>query len=212
MTTPFRRSANSPTAQELRKLRFLESSLLFNTAAKPLDDAGRALVEEHRLIAYRMAWKFARHSARDIPVEELIAEALYALTYAAGLFDRKRGVPFPAYAVMVIKHRLIHVILGWRRAKRVGPLPRVCESEAELEPANRPGPDIPTSTATQEMCDRIREVLPSSWFDALQLCYGEDYTFEEIGDHMGISRQRAQQLVVRARRRLQQFFPDWTKF
>ena len=207
-----RRYRKSLAAKRLRELHFLKTSPFFLTAAKPLDAAGRELAESHCRLAYQLAWRFARRSAPDVPVEEFISEAFFALTYAAGRFEEERGVPFQAYAAMVIKHRLIYTILSWRRARRIGPLPRGCEAGTPLDFADRSGPDIPSSTATQEMCDRIREVLPSSWFDALQLCYGEGRTYEEIGSHLGISRQRAQQIVVQARRRLQLFFPQWTKF
>src|SRR5918994_440129 len=65
---------------------------------------GRRRVETYRLLACRVAWRFARRNARDVPTDELVAEALYALTYAAGLYDANRDVPFGAYASRVIRH------------------------------------------------------------------------------------------------------------
>jgi RNA polymerase sigma factor (sigma-70 family) len=206
------RISNRRRTRLLRKLQLLEPTSSHTTIANPLDAAGRSRAEAYCPLAYQLAWRFARRYARDMPVDELIAEALYALTYAAGIFDEKREVPFGAYANMVIKHRLIQAILSWRRARRVGPMPLLFDGEGEWEAESRPGPDVPTTTATQEMCDRVRRALPARWFAVLHLYHGEGRTLEEIGDHLGVSRQRVQQLVIKARERVQRCFPEWTKF
>ena len=203
---------NRRRARLLRKLRLLGPISNHNTIARPLDAVGQERAEAYCPLAYQLAWRFARRYARDMPADELIAEALYALTYAAGMFDEKRQVPFGAYANMVIKHRLIQAILSWRRGKRVGPMPVLFDGEGEWEVKDRPGPDVPTMTAAQEMCDRVRRVLPARWFTVLHLFHGEGRTLEEIGDQFGVSRQRVQQLVVKASKRVQQCFPEWTKF
>src|SRR5436305_11176499 len=72
---------------------------------RPLGRVAQARVEGAVSLAYQIAWWYARRRAPDVPGDELIAEALYGLTYAAGLFDEARRVPFGAYAALVIQHR-----------------------------------------------------------------------------------------------------------
>src|SRR5947209_4346348 len=115
---PRRRRVHSPT-RRTRTGRRDER----RTMARPLDPDGQALVEAFRTLAYRLGWYFARARATDVPPDELIAEAFYALTYAAGMFRQAKGVPFGAYATMVIRHRLTKAILSWRKARRVVPFP-----------------------------------------------------------------------------------------
>ena len=82
-----------------------------NPHPRPLDAAARARAETAAWVAYRVAWRFARRHARDVPVDELIAEALFALTYAASQYRESRGVPFEGYAHMVIRHWLMQTVL-----------------------------------------------------------------------------------------------------
>jgi RNA polymerase sigma factor (sigma-70 family) len=175
-----------------------------------LDASGRARVEECITLAYRLAWHYARNS-RDVPPDELIAEALYGLTYASGLFDESRGVPFPAYATLVVRHRLFHAILSWRRAKRAVPYPTRIEvgDEGPWEAEDhRPGPDQAAQASAREMCDRVRQVLPPDWYAVLRLYHVEGYTFDEIGRHFGLTRQRIQQVLIKAIARARRHFPD----
>jgi RNA polymerase sigma factor (sigma-70 family) len=197
--------------RRLRKLRPFVAASIYDLLVKPLDSTSQARAAEYTRIAYQLAWKFARRHARDVPAEELVSEALYALTYAAGLFDEAREVPFGAYATMVIKHRLIQAITNWRRLK-VCPTPLMFDGELEREAQRRPVADVSDRSVTDEMCERVRNVLPRRWYDILHLYHGEGYTLEEIGDRLGVSRQRVGQLVGRAEDRLKRVFPEWTRF
>src|SRR4051812_2961880 len=179
--------------------------------AHPLDPVGRARVEAFAPLAYRLAWYYARQRARDVPADELIAEALYGLTYAAGMFDDRRRVPFPAYAVLVIRHRLGQLIRAWRRARRAGPFPAgTAHDGAPWEAADdRPKPELVAGASARDLCDRVRRVLPARWYTVLRLRHAEGWTFQEIGDHLGVSRQFIQQVVEKATVRVRRHFPDW---
>lgn len=176
-----------------------------------LDPLDRALVEQHQSLAYRLAWYYARNRARDVPADELIAEALYGLTYAAGLFCESRRVPFPAYATLVIRHRLTHAVRTWRRAAREVPYPAAPLSGDEPweAPDYRPEPDL--GVGAREMCDRIRRLLPAQWYAILRLHHAEGRTFQEIANHFGLSRQRIRQLFAKATTRVRRHFPDWAE-
>jgi RNA polymerase sigma factor (sigma-70 family) len=179
---------------------------------RPLDPAAQARVEGSVALAYRLAWQCLRQHARDVPADELIAEALYGLTYAAALFDETRRVPFVAYATLVIRHRLIQFVRAWRRAAgRAGQYPdRGYADDAPWEAEDdNPAPDPVTGLAAREMCDRVRRVMPRKWYTVLRLYHAEGRTFQEIGRMFGVSRQRVQQVVVLATEQARQSFPEW---
>ena len=166
---------------------------------RPLDVPAQERAVAYTHLAYQLAWWFARNTARDVPADELISEALFGLTYAAGRYDEDRHVPFVAYAKMVIRHRLIQAVIRWRD-KRFAPLPDWSESTGEpWEPADyRPTPDLCARVAASELCDRVRRSMPSRWYKALHLYYGEGLTLEEVGSRLGVSRQRIGQLIIKA--------------
>jgi RNA polymerase sigma factor (sigma-70 family) len=182
------------------------------TRIRSLDETGQRRVEAFCPLAYQLAWKFARHAARDVPAEELIAEALLGLTYAAGLFDETRGVPFGAYATLVVRHRLIQAIIRWRRARRVRPLP-VGRREGDPWESADPSrlPEVPAQSAAREMCDQLRRLLPDRWYSILLLYHVEGCTLGEVGQRLGISRERVRQLIEKATEQARESFPTWTR-
>jgi RNA polymerase sigma factor (sigma-70 family) len=191
-----------------RPFQLLEGRADRRPPTRPLDAAGRERVAQYVALAYQQAWKVAR-IARDIPADELTAEALYGLTYASSLYDPERRVPFGAYATMVIRHRLTLMVAVWRRARRtVGRLPGADREDA-WEAEDRPGLDVSTATATHELCDRVRELLPPRWYMFLRLHHGEGRTLEEIGTRYGVTRQRVRELVVKATQKVREHFPEW---
>ena len=194
-----------------RRLTLLEPFPFDEKQLQPLDDAGRQRVESFTRLAYRLAWTFARHHARDIPIDELKAEALCALTYAASLFKEEYQVPFGAYAMRAMRHRLTQTVVSWRRAKRAGQFPGP-PTDGAWEAKTRPELEATGSLETQEMCAQVRRVIPARWYDVMYQYHGEGQTLEAIGQEMGVSRQRVRQLLVEARERVRRHFPDWTCF
>jgi len=181
---------------------------------RSLNAADQRRVQSYSPLAYQLAWKFARHNARDVPADELISEALYGLTYAAGLFDESRGVPFGAYATLVIRHRLIHAIIRWRRARRIiVPLPVRFGSEGETWEAEdrNPPPEAHVGAAAREMCERVRRILPARWYTALRLYHAEGYSLSEVAARMGITRNRVRQLLDKAQDQARESFPRWVR-
>ena len=166
---------------------------------RPLDVPAQERAVAFTHLAYQLAWWFARNTARDVPADELISEALFGLTYAAGRYDEDRHVPFGAYANMVIRHRLIQTVIRWRD-RRFAPLPEWSESSGEpWEAADyRPTPDLCARAAASELCDRVRRALPPRWYKALRLYYSDGLTLEEVGLRLGISRQRVAQVIIKA--------------
>jgi RNA polymerase sigma factor (sigma-70 family) len=154
-----------------------------------------------------MAARQFRRSGAAVPREELAAEARFALAYAASLFDETRGVPFGAYARLVIRHRLAEVVEQGLRGRR-GPVVAFTDFAAGLLPGAAPfepvcprTPACDRAAAARELIDRVRGALPPRWFGVLALYYGEGHTLEEVGRHLGVSRERARQLLAKAVRR-----------
>jgi RNA polymerase sigma factor (sigma-70 family) len=182
----------------------------------PLDGEARKRAGDHVELAYQMAWKHFRACSKSVPLDELRGEALYALSYASGIFDAARGVPFNAYARKVITRRLISVINTWRRSDlRVRRHCReLCGSTKGRRgfPRARTG-DTANHAAMREAVGVLRRHLPRRWFDVLYLHYVEEYSVKEVGAALGISPERVRQLVakamIRARRRVPLF--GWVK-
>jgi len=160
-------------------------------------------------LAYQIAWRFARHKARDIPPEELVCEALCGLTYAASMFKENRGVPFAAYAALVVRHRLTNAIRVWRRQKWGRRRLVKVRTDGGWDPEDPRSADVCADTAAREMCERIRCALPSRWYAVLHLYYANGLTFQEVGEQLGISRERVRQLHNQAVRHTRKEFPEW---
>jgi RNA polymerase sigma factor (sigma-70 family) len=206
--TPRRRRAAATSRRIFRPLRPQRES-----RARPLDLLGQARVEAFTALAYRLAWFYARRRAADVPPDELIAEALYGLTYAAGMFDETRRVPFGAYATLVIRHRLVQFIIDWRRARRAVPYPVGSDFENDNTPweatDRRPKPDLVIGASARDQCERVRRVLPARWYAILRLRHAEGLTLKEIGEYLGVSRTRIRQVLRVATDRVRRNFPNW---
>jgi RNA polymerase sigma factor (sigma-70 family) len=160
-------------------------------------------------MAYRLAWTCKRISARDVPADELVAEALLGLTYAAATFDEKRGVPFVAYLTMAVRHRLFHAVAKWRRMNRLKrPLPSYYQSRSYLDPEARQLVDPHAQTTAIDLCDRVRRILPPQWFEILRLYHSDGQTLAQIGHHYGVTRQRVNQILTQAADRVRRNFSE----
>jgi RNA polymerase primary sigma factor len=167
----------------------------------PLDNLQQQRALEHLALAQRLAWKHFQSCSRTVPLDELRGEALYALVYAAGMFDDARGVPFGAYATMAISHRLIQAMNAWRRGGRQAytrftDLTATTQTEFDTPcPRTRESRD---QAALREAMDRLRRLLPPRWFHALHLYYAQGHTLEEVGQRLGVTRERVRQLLTKA--------------
>ncbi len=168
---------------------------------RPLNEHSQELARTHQDLARRLAWKQHLHCGRSMPLDELRGEALYGLVYAAGMFDPSRGVPFGAYATMAIKHRLMQAVVIWQRGGRLAHI-RFTDLNARMaNEFDTPCPHTRESideATLHETLDRVRCRLPSRWFQALELYYADGHTLEEVGNRLGVTRERVRQLLNKA--------------
>jgi RNA polymerase sigma factor (sigma-70 family) len=168
---------------------------------EPLTTAAQNLASSHLRLARQLAWRQYQRCARSVPLDELRGEAFYGLVYAAGMFDPARRVPFGAYATMAITHRLIQAVNVWRRGGRLAHI-RFTDLTANTDnefdttcPHTRESIDY---AVLHELLDQVRHMLPPRWFQALQLYYSDGHTLEEVGRHLGVTRERVRQLLTKA--------------
>ena len=169
-----------------------------------LDSRAQEQAQEHLHLASLLACQQYRRCRRTVPLDELCGEAQFALSDAAARYDQRRGVPFGAFVTLVIRRHLARAVTLWRRGGR---LDFVRFSELAAGGArDRPAFDVvcpnapePSNTSRdRELVDRVRRVLPARWFGILQLYYVDDYPLEAIAQRLGISRERARQLLAKA--------------
>jgi RNA polymerase sigma factor (sigma-70 family) len=151
-------------------------------------------------LAHRLAWRIARHDARDVPADELVAEALLGLTYAASRYDEARQVPFTAYATRVIRHCVGHAVARWRRRARFVPLAeRTWEGDEAWESRERKSPPDPSGrSSARDVCDRLQRALPRRLFQVLYWHHVKGLDAQQISERLGLSRSRAWQLLAKA--------------
>ena len=175
---------------------------------RPLDAAGRERAAAHFGLARRLAWAFFRKSANRASYDDLRAEALFALTYAASMFEEDRGVPFGAYAVMVIRHRLTVAAARRRSGCREYPASGFGAAEPLAVPCPRTAP-VEGTAEDSELLRRVRDVLPPRWYDALVLYHLEGRTMDEVGRTLGVTRERVRQILNKAAARARGRLPDY---
>jgi DNA-directed RNA polymerase specialized sigma subunit len=148
-----------------------------------------------------LASQFRRRCARDVPYDDLISEATYALVRAAMSFDPGRGVPFSAFATNGIKMYLIQFTRAWRNRYRFWHAISQCAEKDVGEitgHSSHKNRDVCDEVGDREACDQIRKRLPAQWWGVLS-DYMQGDNQEEIALKRGVCRQRGHQLLKKAR-------------
>jgi RNA polymerase sigma factor (sigma-70 family) len=139
-----------------------------------------------------MATVYRRRYCPDVPLVEVIAEAVAGLVYAASRFEPARGVPFHNYAVMVVHHKLASFAFRWRRWHRIASAP----SMDHIRDDSTASADERLDTA--QAIEKLAVRLPAKLYSVLRLRYADGLTYREIGERNGYSCQRAAQVVEMA--------------
>ena len=175
------------------------------TSAPPVDV--RDVTAQNLGLAYKIAGTFARRAqAVGLDIEDLRQEAVIALIRAASAFDPARGFAFSTLAGRSIQYHLIRV-LDTRRFRRLLGLP----TDGERQMVDFADPDELTPEATAEATDNQRMmqqllcVLRPRHRQVIEMYYFKDYTLAEVGQRIGVSKERARQLLAGALKRMRKY-------
>jgi len=152
--------------------------------------------DEERLIRY-----LTRRYRRQHDYEDLLQECHLHILAGARNYDPKRG----AWSTF-IGWQCRHAIRTWRNGPHRDPPPAVLSLDVPGTESGAPFVDLlvdPRQAPDLEALDRVereavfRSVTNFRRRKALSLRLG-GYTLQEIGDRLGVSRERARQLVMKA--------------
>lgn len=160
-----------------------------------------ALMLRHQGLIWTPAIAFKRYGIEE---EELVSEGQFVLLRAIDGFDPGRGYKFSTYATHAIKNQFLKMLREHRDRER---------SRSDVAPAD-------LAAAASESWDegaaaRARAVavvapalaaLPVRWAEVVKMRYGfEGYrcmTLDEVGDVLGITKERIRQIQHRAQEKL----------
>lgn len=178
-----------------------------SSSDRGLDSRARELVEGQLALARGLAYRQYRNAGGRVPLDELIGEAFLALTYAATMFDESLGVPFGAFATLVLKQRLPRAVKHWQRAmwnqSRFVDMGEKPGDDRAFEPACSQDRSPEDSIDERDLVEFVfaREA-ESPWLGLLREHIEEGTTYAEIGRRVGLSRERVRQCLVRVSKRL----------
>lgn len=178
---------------------------VFRTPLAP-DRQALALTETEQVAQfarYAPQW-LTRLAGRDTIEQEL----WMAVLTAAADFDpvKNPGVPFGAFARQACKWCLLNLRRDWGQRQSVWqgmPTNDECQAMGDELPDHRPLADSPAFHAWfDEDYKRQRRFLDWRSRIVLYLRYVEGWTLEEVGDALGVSRERVRQVEGKAGRKL----------
>jgi RNA polymerase sigma factor (sigma-70 family) len=160
-------------------------------------------VSEMITLAHSCAWNFIRRFHPFIDPEEIHNEAMLALVFAINGFDVNRQTSFSSYASVCIRNHLMLISnASFRRVKLWS------RSIDNFESTIGPSRDPYDIALERNLYDCLRRAMPTRWFEAMEMYHVRGLNFTEIGERLGITRQRAYQLVGKAIALARKTFPE----
>lgn len=145
-------------------------------------------------------------------LDDLVSEGQLALIRAVELFDYTRGLRFSTYATWAIRNTLARSQqknARYRHRFTVG-----LDAGGLDQPCDRsPEPEFSDAPPAPQVVQRLLRGLPDRERTVLELRFGltksgRELRFREIGEELGVSTERARQLVSRGLLKLQDLAQD----
>lgn len=169
---------------------------------RPLDQAGRKLAQGCIPLAAAQARRFVRR--RPMNLSEAIAVALYGVTEAAARYEEGRGVPFAAYATLVVRSKL-HEAADRHYQHADHTVRHAEEQEPQLADAHEAEPS--QAAEVKEIVARLRCTLDRATFALLWEAFAQDKSLTDIARERGVSKQAISQAVQAAIQRARRAVP-----
>ena len=148
-----------------------------------------------------------RYQNRGIPLSDLVHEGIIGLIRAIGKFDPNRGIRFSTYATWAIKKNYARTFsTHLRQQDRF----RTCQEELlGVQAGHRADPLLCESIQTEykSAVSGILDRLDEREQSVIEQRFGlakvrEPRTLKEIGDNLGVSKERIRQIEARAMKKL----------
>lgn len=152
---------------------------------------------EHLGLAYKWGASYAK--ARGLDRDDCVGEAMLGLARAARSFDPSRGLRFSTYAVCCIERALSRLRAAAGR------------TTLSIDAAGPTGHSYAANHATDfldpidvDLLQRVRDAIGRCGYDDLRggvllIGLSRGWTYEQMADELGVSRERVRQLIVRLR-------------
>ncbi|MGI6224156.1 MAG: sigma-70 family RNA polymerase sigma factor [Prevotella sp.] len=203
-----------------------EESRLSRLALQGNQDAANKLVSANLRFVVAIA---KQYKGRGLPLDDLVAEGNVGLVQAVSNFDASRGKRFVTYAAPIIRasiEKALDAQNGIFKVPRkektpssdkrrkalsvdapVGGSPELSLLHVLANPNSPQADERVTREIMQNDLQRALDVLPSREREVVEYFYGigrPNLTFAEIGEIMGLKRERVRQIRKRAVRRMYQ--------
>jgi RNA polymerase sigma factor (sigma-70 family) len=169
-------------------------------AAQKGDKATRdALVEENIGLVHKWARRYYRY-AQSIPTvsyEDIFLEGVYGLIKAIDKYKPQKG-SFSTYATIWIKQSIRRFLQKEKaQLKGRGYLPVQEDEEEQMTLEDMPAEEEELPSSDLENLKRKIEYapIPQRSKDILRMYFLEGYSLREIGEKIGLSKERVRQLI-----------------
>jgi len=157
----------------------------------------------HIGLAVKMAAPVARAMRQETLDSDAFSDALYGLFEASRCYDVSKGVRFVTYAFHSVKHAISKGIDKRTQRKRVGF--NQVKTTALIEDVGKWEAEPISPDVIDMIPDVMESCLNERELEVVRMRLAGQ-RFEDIGDHFGFSKQRAEQIMNRAIKKLREEF------
>lgn len=175
---------------------------MFMTGQEVARQGGDA--ERNRLVEENMGFVVAmakQYVGKGVALDDLVSEGYIGLIKAAGKYDGSKGAKFTSYAASYVRKSIMQALAGSDRRYNDN-------ASARLESMDGGGSStddrVEQGTATADVVAALGG-LSERERSVVTLCFGIDgpqMTFAEVGEKLGITRERVRQIRKKAVRHL----------